>query len=112
LTFATLERTVFDKCNIASDSHRGDIMNQQDQNTQHGQPDKVTVIVDKHHHTLSPIPHTGADLRTAVSVLADRDLYQESPSGDDTLFETTSSLHLKDGDRFFTAPRNITPGRV
>lgn len=87
-------------------------MDRQNQNAQHGQPDKVTVIVDKHHHTLSPIPKTGAELRAAASVLADRDLYQESPRGDDTLIEATSPLHLKDGDRFFTAPRNITPGRV
>jgi hypothetical protein len=86
-------------------------MEQHEHGNEHGRSDKVTIIVDKHSHTLSPIPTTGAELRMAVDVREDRDLYQELPRDDDVLIEPGSMLHLKNGDHFFTAPRNITPGQ-
>jgi hypothetical protein len=73
---------------------------------------KITVIVDKREHHLDTAPETGAELRAALGIPADRDLYQIVPAHDDLLVEDSTRLEqLKSGTRFFTAPRNITPGR-
>lgn len=73
----------------------------------------VTVIVDRRETRLDPIPRTGAELRAELHVPADRDLYEVRPHEDDQLITDETKLgELKDGTRFFTAPRHITPGRA
>lgn len=72
---------------------------------------KITIIVDKTPHHLESPPLTGAALRSLLGIAADRDLYEIVPAGDDLqITDSTQLTNLKSGTRFFTAPRNITPG--
>lgn len=71
----------------------------------------VTVIVDKAEFKISAGPWIGADLRKALGIPDDRDLYEINPHGDDLLIEAHTEIKvIRNGTRFFTVPRHITPG--
>lgn len=70
------------------------------------------IKIDRMHYTVRQSELTGAQLRALVSppVLADRDLYEVRPGGEDILIADDQEVRIHNGLRFFTAPGHITPG--
>ena len=73
---------------------------------------KITIIVDRKPVHLHQIPVTGDALRSELAIPADRDLFRDGRDGDDVLIEGSDPIEIHNGEKFFTAPRHITPGSV
>lgn len=73
----------------------------------------ITIHVDKKEYKVEGASLTGAALRAlpASAIGAEYDLLLEVPSGEDRTIADDESVELKNGMHFFSAPRNITPGR-
>lgn len=72
----------------------------------------VNIQIDREHFQVEAKALTGAELRALpeVPIGPDRDLFQVVPGGQDLKIESTQSVALKSGMRFFTAPGQINPG--
>jgi hypothetical protein len=77
-------------------------------------PDKAFVIhIDREQYKIDHSPATGAELRLLAGLGTDVDLYLEEHGDDeDRLIADDDPVELKNGQHFFSTPRNITPGRV
>ena len=73
---------------------------------------QITIIVDRKPVHLSQPPATGDALREALAIPADRDLFLDGTEGDDVIIEGGNPIEVRNGMKFFTAPRHITPGRT
>ena len=75
---------------------------------------KITIHIDRKRYEAPGSPISGAAVRVLADpdVGDDRDLYLVVPGPrDDLLVGNDDQVKIKDGDRFFTAPRTINPGR-
>ncbi|HEU5001548.1 MAG TPA: multiubiquitin domain-containing protein [Actinomycetota bacterium] len=70
------------------------------------------IQIDRTHYTVQQREMTGADLRRVPNppIPADRDLYEVRPGQPDRLIEDNTTVEIRDGLRFFTAPHHINPG--
>ena len=70
------------------------------------------IQIDRVHYTVHQDDLTGEQLRHVppVPIPADRDLYEVRPGEDDRLIGDADVVEIRDGLRFFTAPRHINPG--
>jgi hypothetical protein len=76
-------------------------------------PQQFTIHIDRGEYHADHSPLTGAELRQIPSppVGEDFDLYLTvAGPGNDELIADDRAVDLKNGMRFFTAPRVITPG--
>jgi hypothetical protein len=74
--------------------------------------DEVPITIDRNPEK-SPNPTTGAALYVLGKVKPDYDLFRETHGhGDDELIpnDSTTTVDLKPGDRFYTAQRTLNPG--
>lgn len=73
----------------------------------------VEITIDHHHYRAPREEMTGAELRKLPDpdVPANRDLWLEVPHGDDERIDDAKVVHLRNGQKFYTAPKNINPGR-
>jgi hypothetical protein len=71
------------------------------------------IQIDRVHYTVHQEEMTGEQLRHVppAGIPADRDLYEVCPGDDDRLIANNDVVKIRDGLRFFTAPRHINPGR-
>ena len=78
----------------------------------HG-PKKFQIRIDRDHFTVEEASLTGAQLRalTEPDIGLDRDLFEVVPGGSDKKIEETTTVEMRNGLRFFTAPAQINPGR-
>jgi len=77
----------------------------------HDKP-KFQIQIDRVHYTVHEEEMTGAQLRLVPppGIPADRDLWEVRPGEDDRPIAVTDVVKIRDGLRFFTAPRHINPG--
>lgn len=70
------------------------------------------IQIDREHFAVHQAELTGAQLRQLPSppIPADRDLFEVRPGEPDLPVEDTTAVRMRDGLRFFTAPRHINPG--
>lgn len=78
----------------------------------------ATILIDRtEYHVPSPVRGknvlTGLKIRdlAAPPVDASRDLYEIVPGGSDLKIDDAAEVEIHDGMRFFSAPRQINPGR-
>lgn len=88
--------------NMASDKEQAD---------REGADRKVSLIFDKKQYFYPSATATGAELRALVGLAGEYELLQIVPGGQDLVIEDSQVVELKNGMRFFSAPRNIAPGR-
>jgi len=71
------------------------------------------IQIDRHHYTVHERELTGEQLRRVPTppIPEDRDLYEVVPGEEDRLIKDDQEVAMRDGLRFFTAPRHINPGR-
>jgi len=80
-----------------------------------GKPsEQFQIQIDRVHYTVSKSPMTGAELRgvSPTPIGHDRDLFEVVPGGPDRKIEDATSVEIRNGTRFFTAPAHINPGSV
>lgn len=72
----------------------------------------ITITIDKKEYKAPEPLMTGSLLRELSDppIGSDYDLFEIVPGGDDRLIADGVEVHLKSGDRFFSAPHNINPG--
>jgi hypothetical protein len=71
----------------------------------------IPIFVDDVKFELTESHQAGAQLRQLANVAADRDLWLEIPvNKDDVLVRPDTSLEVKPGTHFYTAPSTINPG--
>ena len=77
----------------------------------HGQEESIHV--DKKLYKVEVPAMTGAQLRALPNppISGEYDLLLEVPGGEDELIADDEVVALRNGMHFFSAPRNITPGR-
>jgi hypothetical protein len=75
--------------------------------------DQFQIQIDRMHYTVTKSPMTGAELRVvpATQIGSDRDLFEVVPGGSDRKIEDATSVEIRNGTRFFTAPAHINPGK-
>jgi hypothetical protein len=78
----------------------------------HHHPPSFQIQIDRVHYTVHEEEMTGAQLRLVPpsGIPADRDLWEVRPGEEDRLIGDTDVVKIRDGLRFFTAPRHINPG--
>ena len=71
------------------------------------------IQIDRTHYTTSSESLTGAELRRIppTPIGPDRDLFEVVPGGHDRKIEDATVVAIRDGERFFTAPAQINPGK-
>jgi hypothetical protein len=71
------------------------------------------IQIDRVHYTVTQARMTGAELRRVppTPIGPDRDLFQVVPGGQDRKIEDADVVEIRNGQRFFTAPALINPGR-
>jgi hypothetical protein len=74
---------------------------------------KFQIQIDRVHYTVHEEAMTGAQIRHVppAPIPEDRDLYEVRPGEDDLLVGDVVVVKIRDGLRFFTAPRHINPGQ-
>jgi hypothetical protein len=79
--------------------------------TEDHEPD-FRIQIDRTHYTVHQRQMTGTEIRRvpAPPIPPDRDLYEVRPGERDRLIEDSTVVEIRDGLRFFTAPRHINPG--
>jgi hypothetical protein len=72
------------------------------------------IQIDRAHYEVTATVLTGRELRALpeTPIPADRDLFEVVPGGSDLKIEDDSSVEIKSGLRFFTAPGTINPGQA
>lgn len=75
--------------------------------------DEFPIHIDKKQYKVTSEEMTGAQLRALPEpdLTADYDLFRVVPGGEDILVTDDQIVDLKAGAHFFSAPRNITPGK-
>jgi len=75
-------------------------------------PDEFHIQIDRVHFTVNQRKLTGAQLRALPTppIGSDRDLYEIRPGDQDRLIGDAEEVAIRDGLRFFTAPKHINPG--
>jgi hypothetical protein len=70
------------------------------------------IQIDRRHYEVHERELTGEQLRHVPTppVPEDRDLYEVVPGEEDRLVRNDQRVTMRDGLRFFTAPRHINPG--
>lgn len=70
------------------------------------------IQIDRAHYEVKKEVLTGAQLRALPTpdIGPERDLFEVVPGEDDLKIELTTSVKMKNGLRFFTAPAHINPG--
>lgn len=78
----------------------------------HG-PKQFQIRIDRDHFTVEKDVLTGSELRAlpTPAIGPERDLFEVVPGGSDKKIEAQSSVEMRNGLRFFTAPAQINPGR-
>ena len=71
------------------------------------------IQIDRHHYTVHHKERTGLELRNLVTppIPEDRDLWEVVPGEEDRLIKNDTVVTMRDGLRFFTAPKHINPGK-
>ncbi len=79
----------------------------------HG-PHDFHIQIDRAHYTVTKPQMTGAELRAVppTPIGQDRDLFEVVPGSPDRKIEDADVVKIHEGQRFFTAPHQINPGRV
>ncbi len=79
----------------------------------HG-PHEFHIQIDRAHYAVTKPQLTGAELRAVppTPIGQDRDLFEVVPGSPDRKIEDTDVVTIHDGQRFFTAPHQINPGRA
>ena len=77
-----------------------------------GHPHEFHIQIDRVHYTVTKAVMTGAELRQVPTPPIDetRNLYEVRPGQTDRLIADSEVVEIRDGLRFFTAPRHINPG--
>ena len=78
----------------------------------------TTILIDRKEYAV-PWPIHGENIMTGLEIrgLADppvdesRDLFEIVPGGSDRKIDDDAKVTIRDGMRFFSAPRQINPGR-
>jgi hypothetical protein len=85
----------------------------ENQASEAGRDEHPVIIIDDVSYAAPKTEMTGAELRVLADppIAADRDLWLEKRDGVDELIKDTETVHLRTGDRFFSTPRHINPGR-
>jgi hypothetical protein len=75
---------------------------------------KFQIQIDRVHYTVSKSEMTGAELRQVppTPIGPDRDLFEVIPGSPDRKIGDTDVVKIHEGERFFTAPAHINPGRA
>lgn len=70
------------------------------------------IKIDREHFTVDQRQMTGAELRALPNppVGEKWDLYEAVPGSSDRLIGDNDVVKIRNGQRFFTAPRHINPG--
>src|SRR5437016_4615528 len=71
------------------------------------------IQIDRVHFTVTQREMTGAELRRVppTPIGLDRDLFEVIPGGPDRKIGDNDIVTIHDGERFFTAPSHINPGK-
>ncbi len=74
---------------------------------------KFQIQIDRVHYTVTKAKMTGLELRAVppTPIGPDRDLFEVVPGGQDRKIGDNEVVEIRDGERFFTAPAHINPGR-
>ena len=79
---------------------------------------EITILIDRREypasrHVRDPNVLTGLKIRSLAEPPIDgrRDLFEIVPGGYDRKIDDDTEVEISDGARFFTAPRQINPGR-
>jgi hypothetical protein len=85
-----------------------------DETTTEGHKPEFHIQIDRVHYTVHEHEMSGEQLRRVppTTIPEDRDLYEVRPGEPDRLIENHTKVEIRDGLRFFTAPRHINPGNV
>jgi len=80
-----------------------------------GGPDRdrhFKIKIDRDTYEVDKERMTGREIRLvpALPIGEDRDLFEVVPGGSDRKIENDTVVEIKNGLRFFTAPRQINPG--
>jgi len=72
------------------------------------------IQIDRVHFTVTQRQLTGLQLRQIppTPIGPDRDLFEVVPGGTDRKIGDNDVVEIRDGERFFTAPAQINPGRT
>lgn len=72
------------------------------------------IQIDRVHFTVTQRQMTGQQLRQVppTPIGPDRDLFEVIPGGPDRKIGDNDFVEIRDGERFFTAPAQINPGRI
>ena len=72
------------------------------------------IQIDRHEYTVHLREMTGEQLRHVppTPIPQDRDLYEVVPGEEDRQIQDDQTVTIRDGLRFFTAPRHINPGAI
>ena len=75
---------------------------------------KFQIQIDRVHYTVLKQEMTGAELRNVppTPIGPDRDLFEVVPGSPDLKIGDTQVVEIHEGERFFTAPSHINPGRA
>ncbi len=76
-------------------------------------PHEFHIQIDRAHFTVTQEQMTGQQLRQVppTPIGPDRDLFEVVPGGTDRKIGDTDPVEIRDGERFFTAPAQINPGK-
>ena len=76
-------------------------------------PAIFNIQIDREHYKVSQAQMTGAELRQVppTPIQADRDLFEVVPGHPDRKIGNDDAVEIRNGQRFFTAPGTINPGR-
>ena len=79
----------------------------------YGHPEKFEIQIDRKHYQVEKDEMTGKDLRQVPNepIESDRDLFEVVPGEPDKKIEDATIVKIRDGQRFFTVPAHINPGR-
>ena len=74
---------------------------------------RFQIQIDRTHYTVTQRRMTGEQLRRVppTPIGPDRDLFEVVPGGTDRKIGDEEEVEIRDGLRFFTAPRQINPGK-
>jgi len=71
-----------------------------------------SIHIDGKHYVALKSPMTGSELRALARppIGVDRDLFLEVHHGDDLKIEDAQKVQIKNGEKFYSAPKTINPG--
>lgn len=74
---------------------------------------KAEIHIDREHFVVEVEVMTGSQLRLLPTppIGPDRDLFEVVPGGADVKIANDKPVQLRNGQRFFSAPAHINPGR-